>query len=561
MISRSIFSFFRKRGPSSIIFFILLLALIPLAELFNQIHRKDYFQAFVIFVWFTAVLVFPVFIFRKNLKLYLALLIPVYLVVPINLLYVWSFNSELSADIMLLVFNTNRYEAMELLHNYWVGLVAIYLVYIAAIVLLWRKCPTVIPPKLAYSLAAVCLVIIVIFPTLDIKYTTRTIYETARANISDKFPVNILKGIKRHREEMQMVGEMEKYRQNFHFQAKRDSSIQGKQVIVLIIGESSRYDHWGINGYNRNTSPRLAKRQNLLNFSNVASGSHVTELAVPLLLSGVGAENFADHVRKKNILGLFNEVGYNTYWISDQAKGLGFIEVHTRQAQHQYHKMGDQRRDKDMYLLDSLNKVLKQPGDRKFIVIHTMGSHYDYAERYPDEFDIYKPSYKTFSARVSDIKHKNVLINSYDNSIVYSDAVIDSVINMVNKLNNFSSVLYLSDHGENLLDDNRRLNFHNTGNPASQYQLHIPLFLWYSPQLQQKYPDKIANLASHKNAAISSQSLIYTLSSLAGISYPAQDASKNIASPFFKDSKQYVLGDEEKVYSYPYIKKADELYK
>jgi glucan phosphoethanolaminetransferase (alkaline phosphatase superfamily) len=550
----SIFRFSDKGRSFSVIPFILLISLIPLSEFINQFHRKEHVQAFVIFLWFLAMFVFPVFIFRKNIKIYLALLIPVYLVIPINILYMLSFNSELSADIMLLVFNTTRSETMELLKNYWVSLGVLYFIYIVILFLLYRKCPTTIPAKLANYLSLVCLVILLVFPFFDMKYPNRNYYDTARSNMGDIFPGNIIKGIGRHRGEMRMIRETEKYRQSFHFFAKRDTSIHDKQVIVLIIGESARYDHWAINGYGRNTSPHLAKRNNLLTFSNVSSGGYLTELAVPLLMTGVGAENFETHIRRKGVLGLFNEAGYDTYWISDQADGKGNIEVHTKEAQHEYNMINDQSKDKDMYILDTLNKVLKQPGDRKFIVIHVMGSHYDYVDRYPDEFDVFKPSYKTFAARVNDMRYKNVLINSYDNSIVYSDAVTDSIISVTSKLNNFSSVVYISDHGEDLLDNSRRFNYHINGSPPSKYVAHIPLFIWYSPQLQKKYPEKILNLSLHKNAAISSQNIIYTFSSLVGIHYPGQDSLKNVTSPFFKDNPQYFMGEGGAVYSYPRIK-------
>lgn len=199
---------------------------------------------------------------------------------------------------------------------------------------------------------------------------------------------------------------------------------------------------------------------------------------------------------------------------------------------------------KDMVLVDKLKQILKDPGDKKFIVLHTFGSHFNYNSRYPDSYDIYKPSYKSVSALPSNRALRNVLINTYDNTIQYSDAVIDSVINLVSQSNSFSSVTYMSDHGEDLLDDSRDLIYHGSPVP-SKYIAHIPFFIWYSPKLQKKYPEKINNLYKNKDAKVSSQNLIHSLTGMVGIHYPTQDSSKNIAGSNFQANESIILGDRQ----------------
>jgi glucan phosphoethanolaminetransferase (alkaline phosphatase superfamily) len=207
-----------------------------------------------------------------------------------------------------------------------------------------------------------------------------------------------------------------------------------------------------------------------------------------------------------------------------------------------------------MDMLENFKKVMAMPGDKKFIVLHTMGSHFDYSDRYPDSFDFFKPSNKTIRTKVNDVKMKHVLVNSYDNSILYSDAVLDSIISMAKGQNNFASVVYISDHGEDLLDDKRNFNYHINALPPSKYITHIPLFIWYSPQVEKKYPKKIINLKLHKDAATSSQNVIYTLTSLAGISYPTQLPAMNIASSGFKNNPQMLLGEAQTLYPYSICK-------
>ncbi|MEO6497453.1 MAG: phosphoethanolamine transferase, partial [Mucilaginibacter sp.] len=257
---------------------------------------------------------------------------------------------------------------------------------------------------------------------------------------------------------------------------------------------------------------------------------------------------------RKGILGAFAEAGYDTYWISNQPGDKGNIKVHAIEAKHEFHMMGDKNNDKDLNMIDQFKKVIDAPGNKKFIVIHTMGSHFDYSDRYPDSYDVFKPSNKTISSKVQQFKYKHVMVNSYDNSILYSDAVLDSIIHITSAQNNFASVTYISDHGEDLLDDKRNLNYHMNALPPSKYVTHIPLFVWYSSLLQKKYPEKITNLSLHKDAATSSQNVIYTVTSLAGIKYPKQFPDMDITSSGFKNNPQLFLGEAKKLFPYSVCK-------
>src|SRR6185312_9037081 len=108
-----------KNKPTAILAFLTIVALIPIAEFIRQIIIGEYVQAVVIFLWFMGIFLLPVFIFQKNIKIYLLIISPIYLLIPINLLYILSFNSSVSSDLTLLFLNTNRYEAGELIKHYY----------------------------------------------------------------------------------------------------------------------------------------------------------------------------------------------------------------------------------------------------------------------------------------------------------------------------------------------------------------------------------------------------------------------------------------------------------
>lgn len=548
---------FPPGNASSIIPLLLIISAIPFSELLYNFLRLQFVKGIFTFAFGLMVFLIPLFVFRKHVRLYLLLLIPILLLVPFNLGYILYFHSMISEATILMIINTNHNEALELLRNYSVVLIIFMLIYLFVLYLLYRRVPKTINTKKTVYVSSISVMALAVSP-VPIYVHGVSYSENIKNALYDIFPGNVIDGISRVLNQNKFLKQNANERKNFRYNSWQDTSIKDKQVHVLIIGESSRYDHWGINGYSRNTSPNLSKRKNLISYSDVAAGGFMTQWAVPLLLTGVGADRYESNFHRKGITAAFDEAGFNSYWITNQTDFLGFIQVHSFEAKKGYHLLTDFRSTKnivrDMQLVDTLKKILSQPGDKKFIVIHGLGSHYSYSARYPDQFDVFKPSNKSITTKLTDRKHKNVLINSYDNSICYTDAVIDSVINLVGRQNVFSSVTYMSDHGEDLMDDSRGLTSHHMGTPPTKYVAHIPFFVWYSPKLEAKYPNKISNLIHHKDAKISSQNLIYSLTSMVGIHYPTQDSLKDLTSASYKNNQQLIVGDSRKVYPCPAFK-------
>ncbi|HEY9000143.1 MAG TPA: sulfatase-like hydrolase/transferase [Mucilaginibacter sp.] len=548
---------FPRGNASSIIPFLVIIAVIPFSELLFDILRHQYVKGVFTFGFGILIFLMPLFLFRKHLRLYLIFLVPILLIVPFNLGYILYFHSEMSEATILMIMNTNHNEALELLRNYLAVLIIFTVIYLFILYLLYRRVPNTIDTRKTVYVSSVSLMALAISP-LPIYDHSVSYSENIRDALYDIFPGNVIDGITHVLYQEKFVRQGENERKNFSYHSWQDTSIKDKQVHVLIIGESSRYDHWGINGYSRNTSPNLSNRKDLVSYNDVAAGGFMTEWAVPLLLTGVGADHYESNFHRKGITGAFNEAGFNSYWITNQTDYLGYFKVHSLESQKEYDLLTDFRSTKnvvmDMQLVDTLKKILSQPGNKKFIVIHGLGSHYSYSARYPDQFDVFKPSNKTVTTKLTDGKSKNILINSYDNSICYTDAVIDSVISLVDKQNAFSSVTYISDHGEDLMDDSRGLTSHHQGSPPTKYIAHVPFFVWYSPKLQTKYPEKISNILQHKNAKVSSQNLIYSLTSMVGIHYPTQDSLKDITSAYYKDNQQLIMGENRKVYPCPAFK-------
>lgn len=542
-------NFFTNFSTPSIYYFYFAISLIAVCDFVFFFKSEQYGLGIFGVLACTGLFLLPVFLFTKKIRLYLILLSPIFILIPFNLGSIIHFGVPINDASILLILNTNINEAKELVGGYVFRMVGVVVSYLVGLIFIFKRIPNGIPLRIGYIISFISLIVLLLLPIFDTG--TKNYLANLRSRFYTIFPTSLLYAAKMTYRQYQLVNSTKEERVNFKFNAKQIVNIEGKQVYVLVMGESSRYDHWGINGYEKNTSPLLSKRENLISFNNVMTGGFITEYAIPLLLTGVSADNYDKHYRQKSIVSVFKEAGFSTYWLTNQVDE-GHIKIHLQEADKQYLNISDFRATKhihrDMELVETLKKILSEPGDKKFIVLHTIGSHYDYSVRYPDKFDVLKPSNKTIFSKSADKNFKNVLVNSYDNSIIYTDAVVDKVISLVSSQNAHSFVTYLSDHGENLFDDGRGLSQHAYPVP-SKYIAHIPYFVWYSPLLEKAFPNKITNLKSHINAKISTENIIHTITSMSGIQYLKQDSTKNVTSIYFKDNQQRILGANRKVYN------------
>lgn len=255
---------------------------------------------------------------------------------------------------------------------------------------------------------------------------------------------------------------------------------QGPKTVVVVLGESSNRNNWSLYGYKRKTTPKLdALADEMLVFRDAVSSWGSSNREVTRIFS------VADHVDEKNwskepdVIGLAKAAGYKTFWLTNQQAFL-INTVFGKQAD-QFTLVNDglgQRSDTslDEKLLPELDKALADPAERKFIVVHTIGSHQHYGLRYPEKFSVFDnvddEVAKQMAAKWSGLK---VARNQYDDTILYTDFIVSSIIERLraDKVKN-SEMLYLSDHAQEV--------GHLTDVWGHQLQLEsgftIPLILW-----------------------------------------------------------------------------------
>lgn len=263
---------------------------------------------------------------------------------------------------------------------------------------------------------------------------------------------------------------------------------QKRRFFVIVVGETARGDHWSLNGYERPTTPQLAKVPGLVNFPKAYSCGTDTAYSVPCMFSGLGRDGFsnAKAAARHNLLDVLQRAGFDVVWRENQSGCKGVCdrvsqEVLTGLKHPTFYAYSENH---DEILLEGLADRIKGAQKDTVIVMHMMGSHGPaYWKRYPDRFKAFTPVCQEaqFSrCQLSDI------VNAYDNTILYSDHVLASLIGILEAASasgeTETGMIYMSDHGESLGENNIYLH----GMPyafAPEAQKHIPMITWLSKSL------------------------------------------------------------------------------
>lgn len=318
-----------------------------------------------------------------------------------------------------------------------------------------------------------------------------------------------------------------------------------EQTIVVVLGESSRYDRWSLNGYTRKTNPLLEQEPNIVSMRDLITAVSATRLSVPVIVSRKPAtQSLKAEFAEKSFLTAFREAGYKTWWLSNQISFGKFdtpVSVLAREANVvEFLNPGgfSDRSNLDDVLLAPLQRALRDPAPYKLVVLHSMGSHWNYAHRYPKQFNEWQPSLTGVDKPVyTDLDIKPQLNNSYDNAILYTDWFLAQVIKQLKTVEQPAALTYVADHGQTLYDGGCRVAFHGHN---SQYEFHVPAFFWYSDAYAALYPDKIAQLKAHRKARLSTENIFHTVVDLGAIRYPDERPDWSIASPALRRHPRYV---------------------
>ena len=493
------------------------------------------------------------------------------------LLYLFG-TGVIAVDMFLNLVTTNPGEAMELLDNLAPAVVGVFVVYLPLLILggvnIRRDSRLSVSFQQRVRHWAMQIGAIGLFCLL----ASYLVVDGYRMR-NQLYPVNVCYNLYLAFERNAASENYREASRDFKFDARSEHSATAPEVYVMVVGETARAHNFSLYGYPRNTNPLLSKTPGIKAFPNVTTQSNTTHKSVPMLLSAASAEDFERLFHEKGILAAFKEAGFYTVFISNQLPNHSFIDFLGEQAdEHYFLKKEDasQGNHYDEDLLQKLDEILPLADAsssahyhyryrKLFVVLHSYGSHFNYQERYPRSFAYFKPD----SRSEAKSENRRDLLNAYDNTIRYTDYILHGIVERLQKWEKLqakvlaktqaktqaktdgatcqptSAMLYTSDHGENIFDDDRRLFLH-AAPKASGYELHVPFIIWTSEDFGNEYPNTWKALEENRTKQVqTSLSAFHTMLGIGGIRTPYRQDEYSVASDKYHPVKLLYLDDHD----------------
>ncbi|MDH7446316.1 phosphoethanolamine transferase [Aquimarina sp. 2201CG14-23] len=274
--------------------------------------------------------------------------------------------------------------------------------------------------------------------------------------------------------------------------------------VVLVIGESLRADHLQLNGYIRETTPKLAKRKNVVSFNNVFTNKTNTALSIPNIVTNQSIYG-SDRDSIISLFDMMDSRNILTKWIGNQLLESSYKQIVETNNEvliiDELRSFWSFNKKKDLSLVSELEEQISK--DKKGLFsLHMIGSHWWYEDKYTDEFRRFKP---VVDSKYIPSMTKNQMINSYDNTILYLDNFLDQTITVLEQQQEPSILIYISDHGEALGEDGKWLHSHykSLTNPG--------MIVWYSDSFRKKYKEKTNILTEKKNESITTDVIYHSI--------------------------------------------------
>lgn len=303
-------------------------------------------------------------------------------------------------------------------------------------------------------------------------------------------------------------------------------------VYVLVIGESLTRDHMGVYGYPRETTPFQSRAISDPHYEFFNHGYSCYTQTVQVLTEALTEKNQYNDINlvdAYSVVDLAREAGFRTTWISNQSRfgvwdtPIGAIgsACDDQYWINQYVGTDVVTKDYDTALIPYLKKV--DPNNRRqLVVIHLMGSHVSYWDRYPSEF--YKWPENPGNTRSTE----EIMNDEYDNSVLFNDYVIENIMNEATNFLHADGVLYFSDHGEQVTE--------RPGHNADQFDytmVHIPFWVYLSDQYRSMNPERVRLMDERRNMPFSNDMLYDTFMGIMGLTAAHYDSESDIFAPEF----------------------------
>lgn len=306
----------------------------------------------------------------------------------------------------------------------------------------------------------------------------------------------------------------------------------GKEVYVMAIGESLRYDNLSLGGYRRSTTPLLESLDDITLYSNYFSTANLTMYSVPQIITRATPEDFSLNYKERSLIEPFKECGFKTFAICYNNL---LVEKNMRYLTNGCDKLieiEDGGDEKIAAVIDSLSGIYP----KTFFIVQFHGNHGPY-DNFPKRLNKYRPNPTSDNVAIQDPQARE---NAYDNTILYTDFCVYSIIKAIDKPKTQSAFLMVSDHGA---DYENGVSDHGGNCNPRKAEYHVPLIFWHSSVWGERHTNKLAAVKRHKDKPVNADNVFYSVCDMADITLKKDFAKPewSIFNPYLKLHERRLL--------------------
>lgn len=470
----------------------------------------------------------------------------------ISISYFIIYRQEFSQSVFFVMAESNLTESNEFIQQYFSSkLMAVVIIYCLIGIYLWRKVRPVYVKNTTKWVTSLLIAIYAIMPLVISVTIKNSSLQKATTHLLGRMettvPWQLINSYIAYRSQLSNMEDIIHHLNTLPpVENLKDANGNTPRTLVLIIGESTTRNRMSIYGYPRNTTPQIEqfKKDNpeFLVFKDVVSSRPYTIEVLQQVLTFADEQHPDLYLTQPSLIHLMKQAGYKTYWITNQqtmTKRNTMLTMFSKQADEQFYMNNDRNQSSRQYdesVFEPFVKVLAEPEEKKFIIIHLLGTHMKYEFRYPEngEYDRFKDK-ASIPFKIDD---ENVdEYNSYDNAISYNDFVTTTLFTLFKNSHKNGFMLYFSDHGEDVYETSPHDILGRNEKAPTRTMYTIPFMLWQSPSWIASHPNHYQDYVNRK---FSTQDLIHTWSDLAGLNYNLYVLEKSLVNPNYYEGKRWI---------------------
>ncbi|MGA1702364.1 MAG: phosphoethanolamine transferase CptA [Methylophilaceae bacterium] len=497
------------------------------SQLYLSVSHHSSFEALKDVVFICLLWILPIIIFSNHAKkIAMAMGVIFTLLALPGLFYAIIYQQELTQSLLFIIFESNIAESREYIQNYLsIKVSLIVLVYLICIYLYWTKLENFTLSANKKIIMTVSIIALVFFSPVQKmikKHSLQAFQSSVHRHLSVASPYQLVGAYIDYLDEMKQVDANLSLFDDIQLLADlKQEQADLPSTHIVVIGESTSRLHMSLYGYERQTNPKLESiKKELKIFNNVFASRPNTIESLEQVLTFANQEHPDLYKTKPSLMAILKQAGYKLYWISNQqtlTTRNTMLTSFAKQTDEQYFLNNARSQNSysfDEKVFDPLERVLNNNDEKKIIFVHLIGTHMSYQYRYPKNFS----QFTTAEFLNPEIPKNHIeRINHYDNAILYNDSIVYHLIQSLKaKQIKNSSLVYFSDHGEEVYDVGSH-EFQGRNEAAPTLGMYaIPFFFWVGPDeaLNRHFKDRAILIRQHDNA-----DFIYTYLDFLGISF------------------------------------------